>query len=352
LPLRSEYDRIYLYRCLASGQSAQPERYRATVILGSDERHMVAKRLETFLTAFRLRGHDTQLGKWRQQAEHRLDLKLHLADHAPPNVDAQRRSALRALAGYLLEVKQRDVEELEPLLARTRVFQESDEATRRKLLEELHTNPPFFFEQPELDAKGGLADAFLQDLASLSVRVMPLLLELDLILANAAAFLRREPAAMQRLLDDQCRAALEDRTIDGSARLPRMSSSVCRRLLESLDEDEGIQFLYGKVQREWPQPGESSRTSSDSFWLLGTDRRFVLLTLEGEFGAAEVWQGEGVMQVERVDGWLSADCRLRGGRWIRESLRAPALLVPGGTLRKFDDTFGPLIRQCRPIAET
>ncbi len=347
LQMRSEYDRIFLYRCLATSQSAQPERYRATVILTSDERQTVAHRLETFIQAFRLHGQDAALMKWRQQVESRLDVKLQLTQREAPDVDGQRRGAIRSLASFLLEVKQREVEELGKLLAPCRLVRECDLETREKLLVELVANPPFFFEHPELDAKGPLADAFLQDLASLSVRVAPPLLEMDLILANVAAFLRRDPAAIRKLLEEQTRSALEDRAGDPGLRLPRMTPAVARGLLEWLDEGEVIRLLYGRVQREWPQPGEASRTSGDSYWLIGTDQRLVLLAMEGEASPVEVWQGEGELQVQRVDSWISADCRLQGGRWMRESLRAPALLLPGGPLRKFDDVFGPLIRYAR-----
>ena len=347
LPLRSEYDRIFLYRCLAVSQSAQPERYRATISLTSDERQLVAKRLEAFLAAFRLHGQDVALRQWRQQVESRLDVKLQLTHHPIPDVDQQRRSAVRSLAGYLLDVKQREVEELETLLASRQVLKDCDVETRGKLFEELQSNPPFFFEHPELDSKGSLADTFLRDLVAISIRVAPAQMELDLVLANAGAFLRREPAAMRKLLEEQGRAALEERLSDANVRLPRLTTAACRGIIEWLEEGESVYFLYGRVQREWPQPGEASRTSSDSFWLLGAGQRLVLLAIDGEGRGTPIWLGEGRLQIERVDSWLSADCRLRGGRWLDETLRAPALLIPGGPLRKFDDTFGPIIRFCQ-----
>ena len=233
LQLRSEYDRIFLYRCVAAGQSAQAERYSASSVLTGNDRHVIAQRLETFLNAFRLRGHDPALGKWSEAVESRLDVKLHTRGHKPQTQEEQRRAALFSLAGFLLEIKQREATELVELLQPSAVLTTAEESLRKQLLDQLAEQTPFFFEHPDIDAKSALADSYLKDLARLAVHVTPRMLDLDVVLANAAAFLRRPTTEMQRLLDEQSRTVIQQRFSGSVNRLPKLTPGVSRSFVDS-----------------------------------------------------------------------------------------------------------------------
>src|SRR5262245_1659164 len=76
LELRSEYDRIFLYRCLANRKSASPQRYAAATVLIMDERRAVATRLERFLEAFVHGKSADRISRWKAAAEERLGIKL------------------------------------------------------------------------------------------------------------------------------------------------------------------------------------------------------------------------------------------------------------------------------------
>ena len=72
--------------------------------------------------------------------------------------------------------------------------------------------------------------------------------------------------------------------------------------------------------------------------------RVVLLLVRRDGDFHVVWVGLDGLQTERLDAWLSSDCRLTGGQWQNDAFSAPAILVPGPRLRKFDDAFAPLLQ--------
>src|SRR5262249_889562 len=107
LDLRSEYDRIFLYRCVASGKSARPGRFAAVSILSTDERRAVATRLERFLDAFIHGKSADRVGHWKTAAEERLGLKLSIAAKSlSHSVRDQIIDAAGSMISFLVAVKQ------------------------------------------------------------------------------------------------------------------------------------------------------------------------------------------------------------------------------------------------------
>ena len=73
LPLRSEYDRIYLYRCLADHKSAGLH-LADSAMLTREERESIAKQLEQFFASHIHGATDVNLKRWRDGFEQRFDL--------------------------------------------------------------------------------------------------------------------------------------------------------------------------------------------------------------------------------------------------------------------------------------
>jgi hypothetical protein len=72
LPLRSEYDRIYLYRCLAE-HKASGLRVTDPMVLTRDERENIAARLEQFFRKYIHGATDADVRRWHTSVEDHLD---------------------------------------------------------------------------------------------------------------------------------------------------------------------------------------------------------------------------------------------------------------------------------------
>jgi len=340
LPLRVEYDRIFLYRCLAAGRSAGPQRYAATDFLTPDERRSIARRLEAFLAAFRVREADRAFEPWARGVEERLDIRLRREPRSAIPITDQYASAGRSLAGYLLETKQREPDDVPGLLADTRTLGALEPPRRGELLASIAVDPPFFFEHPDIDPNGPASDLFLDDLVRLAVRVPPHLGELDLPLANAALYLRRDPDAVRRKVDDMSRARFLDLCDTAPPLGTRLTPAAVRAALDLVAPGERIRFIYGRLKLERAGAVEADR---GVYWLLGVADRMVVFALRDDRPAL-VWSNEVAAETERVDSWLGPACRLRGGAWHEESDDArPAWIIPGLPFHRFHDFFAPIL---------
>jgi hypothetical protein len=106
LPLRSEYDRIYLYRCLADHKSAGLQ-LADPAMLPREEREVIAKHLEAFFTSHIHGATEANLKKWRDGFEQRFDLRLTLDGIRKSRPDSEQNDlqlALHSLASFLQSV--------------------------------------------------------------------------------------------------------------------------------------------------------------------------------------------------------------------------------------------------------
>lgn len=74
IPLKSSYDRIFLYRCVAQQVSPRPERFCQNELLSSEVREQILKRLESFRSSHLKSAGEKEIAKWRRGAIARLDL--------------------------------------------------------------------------------------------------------------------------------------------------------------------------------------------------------------------------------------------------------------------------------------
>ncbi len=81
LLLRSEYDRIFIYNCLAQGRSASPERFDSDFISKDDKQKIVNKLshfVENYVNKDRNVDGDKKVMAWRKKVESRLGVKIQL----------------------------------------------------------------------------------------------------------------------------------------------------------------------------------------------------------------------------------------------------------------------------------
>jgi hypothetical protein len=341
LQLRSEYDRVLLYRLLADGKSAGPERYSAASVLTMDERRAVAVRLEKFLEAFVHGKSAERIRQWKAATEARLGVKLSVALHtSQASVRDQIVDAIRSLLSFLVAIKQMEPPEAAQQLQSSALLAELPREERGPLLNQLAEQASFFFEHPDLDPDSDLVEKYLDDLARFHARTPPRSAGIEETLDDVAAYLRYSPKKMQALIEKQYAACLAERL---PAELPRkLPAAVARTALDLLaDAAEPARFLYGPARLEWPEGSRGELRGDGELWLLGIGQRALLVAVDQP---RVVWQASPAgIHVEQQRQLLANYCRLTGGQWKLAGPAQPlAIRLPVGMMANYGAHFGPL----------
>jgi hypothetical protein len=333
LQLRSEYDRVFLTRLVANGTSAHPERYRAAAFLTIDERRAIAQRLERFLESFIHGKSPDRVAKWQADVESRLDVKLSISGQkVSASRETQVHDAVRSLAGFLMMVKQCDVQEVPELLERTKLWQELSPEQRRSFVDEQQEAPAYLFEQPDLDPEGDVVPLYLDDLAWLAARVPPHEASVDELLRDIALYLRQDPKKMTELVEKQLAAMLEERLAPG-APVKKFSPVVARAVLDMLFDEPAL-FVYGSVKVEPPLADKSP------LWMLGTPSRLVVIALDPKPRA--IWRSDAPVTVEVVKRLVGSEARLSGGIWLVTEYAGHGIRISAPVLGSAESYFKPL----------
>lgn len=353
LRLRSEYDRVFLYRCLAAGRGAKPERYDCRAALSLPDRQLLAERLE----AFRSRHAPRDPGaadRWVAEVEDRLGVRLRVdADGTAPPVPDQAADALRCLAGFLMEVKRLPAEALVETLSGLGTHlllaaeaPEMVEPVSRRLADA----PPMLFDYPDLDPSGPAVEAFLDDLADLGVRVAPRGREERVVVERTARHFRRADLKKRLKGMDRAYAGLLAELLDADSPERRVAPPVARMLLGLLEPAEIPRFLYQEVRLD----GAEMETDGP-LWLLGTRERLrlVLQPGKGDTGAEGpaglvLWEaaptGEAAVRLTVETGRFGAHGVLSGGQWRIAPPEGATLWISGPTVGRRESHFAPLRR--------
>jgi hypothetical protein len=344
LELRSEYDRIFLYRCLTNRKSAGPERYAAASVLTMDERRAVATRLERFLEAFVHGKSAERVIRWKGPTEERLGVKLSVAlKTSSASVRDQIVDGVRSLASFLVAIKQMDPPDAVRLLEQSSLLHELPSEERGPLLKNLAENTSFFFEHPDLDPDGDLADKYLDDLAAFNARTAPRAAGIEDTLDDVAAYLRRSPKKMRALVERHYAIVLFER-LPSDTPQRRFPTAAARAALDLLvDAAAPARCLYGPAKLEWPDDGRPDPAGEASLWLLGVDHRLLLFSA-GEMPRV-IWRGApGRVHAEPLRQLLVTGCRLVGGEWqLPLGGRPLAIRLSAGLVASYGAYFRPLL---------
>ena len=343
LQLRSEYDRTFLYRCVASRKSAEPGQYHAAAVLTMDERRAVATRLERFLETFIHGKSADRISRWKAGAEGRLGVKISVAlTISTAAVREQIIDGVRSLASFLVSIKQLEPPEAVKLLEQSALVGELAAEDRQRVLSDLAQNASFFFEHPDLDPDGDLVERYLEDLAALHARTAPHEAQIEETLDDVAAYLRRSPKKMQALVEKQYAAALAER-LATDAPIKRLPADVARATLDLLTVEEGqARFLYGPAKLEWADSARHGDLDESALWLLGAGSRLVLFAAGDQ--PRVLWRAAAAeVHAEQTRQLLVTSCRLTGGKWLLDSAARPlAIRLPTGLVSSYGGYFKPL----------
>lgn len=345
LQLRSEYDRTFLYRCIAGHKSAGPEKFQAAAVLTMEERRAVATRLERFLEAFVHGKSDDRVAHWKAGAEERLGIKLSVSlKTSVASAGDQIRDGLRSLASFLVSIKQLEPPEAVRLLEDVAIARELPADERGALLDELATTASYFFEHPDLDPDSDLVDRYLDDLAALHARTAPREAGIEESLDDVAAYLRRQPQKMRERVERQCAAALAAR-LPAEATPKKVPREVARAALDLLaDPTEKARFLYGGATIEWPEGGKPDEFEDGAFWLLGAEDRLILFAAGSR--PRVVWRAAaGEVHAQSSRQLLASGCRITGGQWLLPggADKPLAIRLSAGIMGSYGHHFRPLL---------
>jgi hypothetical protein len=341
IQLRSEYDRIYLYRCLASGKSCQPRRYRAAVVLTDNERQAIMERLDRFANRCFTEVDSRHQQKWRNQVEERLAAKF-----APPlpshtALPEQRSAALQSLIGYVVAVKEYGTNELAETLPGLALYDHLPQAEQQQTLKRWKEDSSCHFEPPLLPAGSPVIDQYVDELIGLAARLAPRLAG-DQAVVEAAGFLGREAKVTKKQLAHAYREQLQPHCSESTVP-PRLPAALACAILDLLETDETVSRLYRGVQARCAQNGEVISGPKKSCWLVVTSERAVMLS--NQEGAKVLWQSSGqAVQVKKQAALVRSDCQLEGGSWLATDSDLVILLVNGDSLAGYDDYFAPLVK--------
>ena len=76
LSLRSSYDRIFLYRCVAQHVSPKPDRFAQAEILPEETRKLIAERLHEFFVQHVEDAKEKKVASWRKEFGKRLGVSI------------------------------------------------------------------------------------------------------------------------------------------------------------------------------------------------------------------------------------------------------------------------------------
>ncbi len=326
LTLRNEYDRLFFYRALASRKSAGPKNPRYQTMLNFEERQNVADRLEQFRSRF-IYGDPKTLRNWRIGVEDRLGVRLRVSESESEynggSLTEIEDDGLFCLAGFLMEKKNVNPEQLPALLSGAQIAEAMDESRKRAAIEKIVGEPPMIFDYPDYEISDNRINAFISDIMRFSVRLFPRDDQGYAVVADLLRYFRQNKEKsrfkeMNRMFSDFLAEQLAPESPVKTEKYP----AACA-LLKLLNPGEKPVFVYDEVAVE---SGDTPVPINNDGWglrLMGTSKRLVLAKIpvktDGDSGAdGEIlWTGGEDVRMEPVKGLLSDKYIIHGGTWGR-----------------------------------
>lgn len=344
LPLLTEYDRIYLYRCLAAHRSAGLQ-LSDPAMLTREQREPIARTLEAFFREYIHGATDAAVRKWREAVETRLDLRLQLDSSRPSqpaSVQLERSQAASSLLAFLCDAMQLSGDSQQNVWKSLQLTASLSDTDRAALLQHQSSNPQPFA-PPDLDPASELTDLYLRDLMVCVTAAEPSE-TLEQLALETAHYFRRTPADARKWLDEAWRSRLR-----WNCTPPELASQLpfefARVVIELREGREQLTFFYPHLTRTDGQ----NRSELAGAILIGLEqpdqsRRRLLVIQPGS--QTPLWTADAPVRIERVSGVFVDDARLNGGLWQGEPANPSATIQISGSLRggRYSAWFEPLLK--------
>ena len=330
IQLRCEFDRVFLYRCLAEHHSADPDRYQADQFLPTDAREAITQRLEDFARRHIGDATSTRVQRWQNGVETRLGVKLIAAHTAPPKEDAQIAGALQTLTSFLVNMKQVDIDEAKSLVQQTSVFQMATADIIDQWTSDIDESALGSIGRLELDPRGKIVTEFFSDLLKLEVSTLPRNLETDDYIFELAATLRQDVDKTTQQLNQAYVDELQSRSVP-AVKAAKLPADVARAVLNLLGDENQLELAVRGIAYDAEVP------AGKTHWLFGYDQHLIALSLTS--GPRLVWRGQlDELNITKLSGIVTSECHIAGGEWLEYSItEQPILRISGSVLRRFSD---------------
>lgn len=317
LPLRSEYDRIYLYRCLADHRSAGLH-LADPAMLSRDEREAIARPLEHFFLSSIHGASDSSVKKWREGFERRFDLRLNLSAVDQPGTTPgihQIEEALRSLISFLRHVVTADNE---AILFNAKSFLTLgllEDSQRNAALKEVSSSAVgTSFEPPALDPASEVTKLFLQDLAGCATVAEQPERHVEQVVVETWSYFRHTAKEAHLAIGNAWKQKLRWQCVELSL-ADEIPAPAARAFFACRRPGEKILFAYGGLSRRQ----DNAAHVLPDHWLFGTEnpaageRRVIVV---GPVDSDEVvWSADMPISIERVSGILIDSAAITNGHW-------------------------------------
>lgn len=344
IPLRSEYDRIYLYRCVANHRGPG-FRLNDPAGLPREQREDVAHRLEQFYQHW-IHGKKPDLeSAWREDVESRLDLRLKLQSPSAGETAEAVSASIQSVYSFLRSTAGVSSATAVRALGASDLMHRLPVDRRAEVLGQLSASGESDFRPPDLDPDSELAEIYLQSLTACAIREAKPDENVDALLIEAWCYFRRTreeaQAAIDRLRIDQVRSRCAAPPESGK----QLTGDFALALVAELHDGEQITFLSAEAR--FAPSGHPQATGTFAVLQTTSGRRAILL---GGTTAHVVWTSHGLVEIARDKGVFIDDCLVRGGQWLETSaadtandqevnhdreIRLPGSLRAGGFRREF-----------------
>ena len=349
LPFRNSYDRVFLYRCAVEGKSPRPEIFSDSRFLSNRQRLEIVERLERF---FRRHIHGRQpdrVAEWSSQASQRLGVAIQAESGRSRSEARGRENALISLGSFLIALKQWEPGDVKNALFETEVAQGLPDEFMNELIAKLESEPPMFFDFPDLDPEEKIVPTFLSDLVKLETLEKPADHLGYLAIRESAEYFRRKWAEFEPRLLDGYRKCYE---IDLDPDAPRkgLTDDAILALPLILDVGERAEFVYPRVSMD----SAGSKNSKYSRFLIGTLEKLVLVEVRSDLDPSNfdrnaiLWSFSRAQDAEKPRfesrRGLNSALEVSGGTWKDAEVKNQTFSVPCERLKASSAYFGPLIR--------
>jgi len=344
LPLRNEYDRVYLYRCVANHRAAG-FRIPDSAMISRPERDAIAQKLEAFFHGFIHGVTDKEAASWRDDVESRLDLKLKF-DQAveQPATHDQVTACVHAVYTFLVSVASVDRDKAKALVGQTDLMTRVPLESRASVLDSLEANDSRF-SPPDLDPSAELTECFLKALMETLVEGYDWDRNVEELALETAGYYRRSRVDAEAMFDAACAAYLQTRCAR-DIKVRRLTSEQVSGLLQTLTQGDLVQAVFEGVGLKY-----SERVTDQSESVLaviqGPEETLSRLALvQASSDENPVWTAHSNWHVGKRKGFLIDDCELTGGEWSVATVVKPDSIVLSGSITGggYDKMFAELLR--------
>ncbi len=339
LPLSSEYDRVFLYRCIAAHRSGGPHRYHPKQTLTLDERRWVTKQLSHFIKNHLAFRDVHRLTKWQAEVHQRLGVavSVDVAQKSETGVRHYAWQAAEALVSFLLIERQSDLDDLDRWRSHSKLLSKLSETEWTQLKADCEAETVSMFDLPDLDPSSPTVVTFVEDMAHLTALTIwehganwePL--------EWAAEFFQIGPKRLQRAIHEALEFAIQRQTIKDVI-LPKMTQSEQVALLEIIPPEEKIACVYTSVSAEWTQ--RPSKSANQQLILVGWGSQLVLMEVSEEIRL--IWSSGESMSVGYEKRILARVGIITGGTWQLEGWQADSIRLQFHGPRGAEKYFEPL----------